>query len=65
MSSNAFHQLERDRLADEDYHEAVRIERLHAAGKLCNKCFATATDIRRNPNTNYWHCMNCGAWWAV
>jgi hypothetical protein len=62
MSTRAFAKLERDRLADEDYAEAVRIERLAAAGKLCADCFAI-DGIERDDAATY-HCTHCGKRWA-
>ena len=58
MSTTAFNQLERDRLADEDYSEAVRVERLAAAGKLCAYCFAI--EGIEQDGLGY-RCTRCGA----
>jgi hypothetical protein len=60
MSTRHFAQMQFDRQADEEYAEAVRIERLTAAGKLCGECFAIE-GIEREATT--FHCTNCGKRW--
>jgi hypothetical protein len=66
VSTTAFHQLERDTIADEQDREDRRVERLSGAGKLCAYCFAT-DGIERETNLGVacWHCTHCGERWIA
>jgi hypothetical protein len=58
--------MERDRIADEQHADDVRIERLATAGKLCASCFATdGIEREANLGVGCWHCGHCGERWIA